>query len=57
LKNRLGLGSGDDDRLVGLGSAAFNVADGTVISELHRRRRAAEFKKFLATSTGQCPKA
>jgi transposase len=29
--------------------AAFNVADGSVISELHRRHRAAEFKKFLAT--------
>ncbi|GAA5768118.1 transposase [Streptosporangium roseum] len=27
--------------------AAFNVADGTVIGELHRRHRAAEFKKFL----------
>jgi transposase len=27
--------------------AAFNVADGTVISELHRRHRAIEFKKFL----------
>ncbi|WP_312891430.1 IS630 family transposase [Nonomuraea muscovyensis] len=28
--------------------AAFNVADGTVIGELHRQYRAAEFKKFLA---------
>ena len=28
--------------------AAFNIADGTVISELHRRHRAAEFRKFLA---------
>jgi Homeodomain-like domain len=28
--------------------AAFNIADGTVISELHRQHRAAEFKKFLA---------
>jgi len=27
--------------------AAFNVADGTVISQMHRRRRASEFKKFL----------
>jgi transposase len=27
--------------------AAFNIADGTVISSLHRRHRAAEFKKFL----------
>lgn len=29
--------------------AAFDVADGTVISELHRRHRATEFKKFLTT--------
>ncbi|MGW0957533.1 IS630 family transposase [Streptomyces gelaticus] len=29
--------------------AAFNIADGTVISELHRRHRALEFKKFLVT--------
>jgi transposase len=28
--------------------AAFNIADGTVISSLHRRHRAAEFRKFLA---------
>ena len=27
--------------------AAFNIADGTVITELHRRHRAVEFKKFL----------
>jgi transposase len=27
--------------------AAFNIADGTVISQLHRRHRAREFKKFL----------
>jgi transposase len=27
--------------------AAFNIADGTVISGLHRQHRAAEFKKFL----------
>jgi transposase len=27
--------------------AAFNVADGTVISQLHRQHRAIEFKKFL----------
>ena len=26
--------------------AAFNIADGTVISELHRRHRAIEFKRF-----------
>ena len=29
--------------------AAFNIADGTVISELHRRDRAIEFRKFLAS--------
>jgi transposase len=29
--------------------AAFNIDDGTVIGELHRQHRAAEFKKFLAT--------
>jgi transposase len=29
--------------------AAFDIADGTVISELHRQHRATEFKKFLAT--------
>jgi transposase len=28
--------------------AAFNIADGTVITELHRKHRASEFKKFLA---------
>jgi transposase len=27
--------------------AAFNIADGSVISELHRQHRASEFKKFL----------
>ncbi|MER5425402.1 IS630 family transposase [Streptosporangium roseum] len=27
--------------------AAFNITDGTVISQLHRRHRAVEFKKFL----------
>ena len=27
--------------------AAFNIADGHVISQLHRRHRASEFKKFL----------
>jgi len=27
--------------------AAFNTADGTVISELHRQHRASEFRKFL----------
>ena len=29
--------------------AAFDIADGTVISEIHRRHRATEFKKFLTT--------
>jgi len=29
--------------------AAFNTGDGTVITELHRQHRAAEFKKFLIT--------
>ncbi|MBR7828743.1 IS630 family transposase [Actinospica sp. MGRD01-02] len=29
--------------------AAFNIADGTVIGELHRRHRATEYKKFLVT--------
>ena len=29
--------------------AAFNVADGTVIGQLHRRHRAVEFKRFLTT--------
>ncbi len=29
--------------------AAFDVADGTVISELHHQHRATEFKKFLVT--------
>jgi len=29
--------------------AAFNIADGTVISQLHRQHRAIEFKKFLTT--------
>ena len=29
--------------------AAFNIADGTVIGELHRQHRAAEFKRFLVT--------
>ncbi|WP_371494711.1 IS630 family transposase [Kitasatospora sp. NBC_00374] len=29
--------------------AAFNIADGSVISALHRRHRAIEFKKFLIT--------
>lgn len=35
--------------------AAFNIADGTVISSLHRRHRAVEFKKFLAKIDAQIP--
>jgi transposase len=36
--------------------AAFNIADGTVISELHRQHRAVEFKKFLiALATHKTP--
>jgi transposase len=35
--------------------AAFNVADGTVISALHRRHRAGEFKKFLARIDAAVP--
>ena len=37
--------------------AAFNIADGTVISELHRRHRHQEFKKFLKRSTRTSPRA
>jgi hypothetical protein len=35
--------------------AAFNVADGTVISALYRRHRAAQFKKFLARIDAAVP--
>jgi len=35
--------------------AAFNTADGTVISSLHRRHRTIEFKKFLATIDAEVP--
>jgi transposase len=35
--------------------AAFNTTDGTVISSLHRRHRAVEFKKFLAKIDAQVP--
>ena len=35
--------------------AAFNIADGTVISPLHRRHRAVEFKKFLTTIDAEVP--
>jgi transposase len=37
--------------------AAFNIADGTVISQLHRRHRAAEFKKFLVAIDRAVPTA
>ncbi len=35
--------------------AAFNTTDGTVISSLHRRHRAVEFRKFLAKIDSQVP--
>ncbi len=35
--------------------AAFNIADGTVISSIHRRHRSIEFKKFLATIDAEVP--
>ena len=35
--------------------AAFNTADGTVISSLHRRHRAIEFKKFLTKIDSEAP--
>lgn len=35
--------------------AAFNTADGTVISSLHRKHRTIEFKKFLQKIDGQVP--
>jgi len=35
--------------------AAFNVADGTVISSIHRRHRAIEFKKFLTKIDAEVP--
>ena len=34
---------------------AFNTADGTVISSLHRRHRAVEFRKFLAKIDATVP--
>jgi transposase len=37
--------------------AAFNIADGTVISELHRRHRAIEFRKFLTVIDKAVPAA
>jgi transposase len=35
--------------------AAFNTADGTVISAVHRRHRTVEFKKFLTKIDAQVP--
>jgi transposase len=35
--------------------AAFNTADGTVISSVHRRHRTIEFKKFLTKLDAQVP--
>jgi transposase len=35
--------------------AAFNVADGTMIGELHSQHRATEFKKFLVTIDKRVP--
>src|SRR5664280_339134 len=35
--------------------AAFNTTDGTVISSIHRRHRAVEFKKFLAKIDTEVP--
>ena len=35
--------------------AAMNLADGTVITSLHRRHRATEFKKFLTKIEDQVP--
>ncbi|MEO3936087.1 IS630 family transposase [Dermatophilaceae bacterium Soc4.6] len=35
--------------------AAFNIADGTVITSIHRRHRAIEFKKFLAKIDTEIP--
>ena len=35
--------------------AAFNTADGTVISAMHRRHRTIEFKKFLTKIDAQVP--
>jgi transposase len=35
--------------------AAFNTADGTVISSLHRRHRATEFRKFLNKIDAEVP--
>ena len=36
--------------------AAFNIADGTVISAIHRRHRAIEYRKFLVTIDKAVPR-
>ena len=48
-----------DDQRNGITSlfAAFNIADGTVIGELHRQHRATEFKQFLTTIDKTVPPA
>jgi Homeodomain-like domain/DDE superfamily endonuclease len=48
-----------DDQRNGITSlfAAFNIADGTVIGELHRQHRATEFKQFLTTIDKTVPQA
>ena len=35
--------------------AAFDISDGTIISALHRRHRAMEFRKFLAKIDAEVP--
>ncbi|MFI6784840.1 hypothetical protein [Micromonospora sp. NPDC050276] len=42
------------DLITGL-FAAFDIADGSVTSELHRQHRATEFKKFLITIDKSAP--
>ena len=39
----------------GARSSAFNIADGTVISELHRKHRATEYLKFLRATDKAVP--
>ena len=48
-----------DDQRNGITSlfAAFNIADGTVIGELHRQHRAIEFKQFLTRIDKTVPQA
>jgi transposase len=48
-----------DDERHGITSlfAAFNIADGSVIGELHRQHRATEFKQFLTTIDKTVPPA